>query len=815
MRYLLLILFIITSSFSETFDFVNQKYLFEDLKCDRKIKKGDQEKNSWSNLVNFNFVTGEYICRYNYLDNQDEVKVSEKIMQANQKARNYINHTKEFLPVNFSEKYGSYYFSANENLNLNFIKKKIKTLKTQSNQKQTDFNINIASHKNKNTLSSLISSIITLDPDKIKGIDEFGKLKINDIAIVELNQESKFINQNDGKKSEKQLTFKTVLDGLDSIEWASYVYMYSNISHVLTKLITALIFFGTVYIIYIFSYAKLSKQENSNIKSKTAFIMLISIAFLVPISYSTIDIPTKYQYKNTIENKKVEEQITTSSLAQNAIRYFSQAGITFANMISDSVFYSYLRKIEDKSMLFSIKKLDIIEKQTHELYLSSFNLKLKTDFYKSVCIKSFPDYFHNSGIKTFQNLKKENLSEISIKFNNINQISTIFCKNLEEEIDNKTKINLATYSSILFNVSLIEASLENLKSNKNSVALGLKDYIKQVEFLQNNLGFINIASLPIINQLFTSSDFFTHDVVKKEFNNKHQKTFNHDIKQKYNLSIQEDSFINNMVKTISSNAVWVLVPGFTQQVSGISNFLLTAEDEIDITTKITNMLAIAGGTVASPAAGILIKIAGTLTSWLAKPLIILSIYLISFIASIMLFTAALKALTFIVVAAAATIKTIFYFAEVLIYFSVSPFIVFFAIISKDAKFLKTFLAKGCMTLLVTPSLIVFSIISFMYLNELCISLWQLSINTYYDISVSSNQLLQIQNNSSYIDMLQNSASIAALSGFGEVVIHIITMFLAVFVIFKLQSIILSFVGYSERSFVDEASEVFMHKAVKQ
>lgn len=767
----------------------------------------------------------------------------------------------EFNQVNqgYTEKFvqlfdlGSLY-AINESVK-QFLETSINSASKDDKSAFSSANLSLDSYTNpQRVLSNILTGLITLNPDYFDAnnlVNENGTISLKDYALFgEGNTEgyrsgdtdnffknaTRSILGNNDEATNVGLQVTTVAGFLDKKFWGFYAYLIYNLKEAYIYILGTMMLFGGGFALSKFGYTRMKQKINKDdehqgkgkLASKSMDVFLVVMMFLIPISTNTAKIPDTFLY--TKSNKantgtvnynaqNSEELFTHSTMSSSLIRYFSNMGSTWANVINDYALFSYIRYLESKQKAITAQGISSNEENIKNLYVNTFYLKKDYDFYIEVCRGAFSSVL--SSATRFNSISDE--SKDSFLNNTINltgtpigdilgytKINPYLCVQLEENIFTETKKILAEYSRVQLELNVSKKIMDNYSTK---TAKDFNTYVDFMQFVSNNFGWISSAVVPPSYSLLFSGNnsAFAYDVAQKSITN----SDGNNLSQSWagnkddNKEIKEDGWTNGFIagalSKIQGQFIWFVMPGFDgifkniyQYLSNIafldpSYYQTTNGSKSFVETIIDILIAWFTGGIGLILKKLLFFIVKTgVTSALYFILLYISMWL-----AIKIYTIMITTVTMLIIGGAITIKICLYFMELLMYYFLNDAILFISIVTQRNDYFIKFLSKGMVITLLTPSLIVLSVYAYMLFHTLAVELYKMLVSSIYEITMMQNSTIIENNGGTAVNAILQTVAISSTQSFGEVVILLFSVIIGTTAIFKFKDWVFKMIGIDD------------------
>ncbi len=728
-------------------------------------------------------------------------------------------------------------------------------------------NITIDSHTNANqTLSNILTGIFMLNPDYFQNdvITDSGTLKVKDYALD--NGSNSQLNQQPGvidsvirffvkeKNENVELSVVSLTDFMDKKFWGYYVYYLINIERAFNYIIVTLMLFGVTFIAARHGYQKFKKsvlkEENRTTDANGGGIVLNGILaisfFLIPVQTAQITVPEKFLYEsqNGTTTNFDNEFYQQSTMAKATLRYFAEMGSTWANTVSDYSLYAYLRFLETKQGFITSRQVTQNEDAIKKLFEEIFYLKKDFDFLNLVCKPAYSSYLSTN--QRFNTVSKEgsealfspiNLSSSAIgEALKIDRIAPEVCQKIEKDVFTNSRKILSDYAFLRQQLKINEAILSN-SSNTEAQKVGFSSFVDLIKFQQNSFGWINSVSVPVTYNLFfqNSNPVFNEDIQLEKIKESNDYNIisawskNEEQKTEIKNSI-DDSILASVFGHIQSKFVWFMIPGFEnvyekvhQYFSNVAGLDPTAQQIKEKESNLGNAISSAKYFVASAAAGPLgmlssaiMSVVSTFGGFISKAVTSALQYgilmYVSLVVAIFIMTMMITSLMLIVVATFSIIKIVMHFLEIIILAVTVDLLLFYALVTNKKEYFENFIGKSLVILILTPLSVVFASYLYIFISTAAIELYLMLIGMTFDTMSVANQTIIANSDNSFFNGLNALISAISLKSLGVVVIHFLSAFIGVYLIFKLKDMILNMMGInSDDSNISKLTETLQGK----
>jgi len=696
-----------------------------------------------------------------------------------------------------------------------------------------DENTNIAEQERNFTLSQFLINLITLNSEVVVGVDGYGDIKIN--KDVERRLTILHEQDGDGAGLSDLTRIKDEFFGLfsedgnkDNIARKKYTDANSFLDYFNFKLFGMYYNFMGIAWSNIFAYASMLflsfmvlysgaivgvkygvHKLDENMKGRPfefpAKIRLISIGAVLVLSF--VQFPTGDGVKVDNGEGQAKTIQAQTSIAKITISYLGNIGTVVADISagnSITVYLDYLLKATNSQSFKQIKSN--ISEYEKEVALQA----VRVAFFSKECVSPYGDKKYDSE-KSFQGVDSDNVEDWvwqgdnkakKLFVNNTEDpsVSPYLCKKIEKDIAITRKVLKAQQS-------VIEKSIENRMKDGGSGQAELSTLFVMTQLqATKSLGWINIASLPILHVFMMSSGILGDGMSLGKRGDGQIKSIVLDStlqnQQKSDKQLEEeakdylkggnlDGILNTGVMDeffvwILSKQVYSMLPAFEDTRKGIQTVVRGgAETLIDILSNFPS---------AKP-----LSIAKKMMRFgfdeksdkTATPLMALLLYIISFALAVIVYKIMLSAIFGGMVSLLIILKIVLYFVDVFAYFFVSPLIVGWKLTINDrTDRVHRYITSGFVLLMLRPTLIVFSSVMFIIAYEVMLSVYSLSFDMIFSSLEMANDLYDESDMGSLIMM-------GAIKGFGEVMILVFGMILAYQIILNGDDMILQKFGYKD------------------
>lgn len=625
-----------------------------------------------------------------------------------------------YCSVKTNDKYLDTKYNANQQ-NLGCIEefKKLETNLPKFNSTKIDYNIKSSISNTPSdtslTLSRFINGLITLDPKIINrdATNQSGQLVLND-GITNRSQVEDIYKENFSAIAKKigNSTFGTIAeswnmdyqkefivgggknislaDGFNKANMSYFSNLFKNMNEIynyLQNLIFVLIggfYLATLGVKKLFTYLEHREEQQLNQPYlQQFFVPLVAFAvFFMPIP----------------EGKSNQDQAT---IVQNIIRFASSRATDIADIASSKGANTYINKI--------IASVGGADNQQERLFLYTksknqlINEYAKKEYKK--CEERYGDYISKLH-KPYSDMTEKELEELEIfdmfqKAKN-SDISLQACAVIEQNIFNSN----ALIANAENNLKAIATFKDNTQLQKN-----LQFIDSFIAKRENQLGWFNsiiVASSAKMIEL--QDDIQDYTIQKKDtiktISEKSTQATKDEVKSGEVNGEDEKGLLTSVTNYLVSKVTWFILPGSKSIYDNIKSIYETIVDIISgvVETILSKMPGV--GYVASVVTGNLMNLIGNagksvisllVTQWMLEEMV--------------------KAIPTVTLCIASLIATIGYIVSLCKYFYISPFVVAFALSTKQVDKITQFLISG-LTIFLQPILIVLFIYLSLFLNTL-------------------------------------------------------------------------------------------------
>lgn len=758
--------------------------------------------------------------------------------------------------VSFYNQLGSYVFPGTQvsgrtnyisSLNLSELYNQNKSL-ASSTITNIELDINIDSHTNANqTLSNILTGIFMLNPDYFQSdvITDSGNLKVKDYALDNGNTQA--INERPGvidsivrlflkeKNENVDLAVVSLTDFMDKKFWGYYVYYLINVERAFNYIIVTLMLFGIVFIGGKHGYQKFKKnvlKEESRSDANAGGIVLNGILaisfFLIPVATSNITVPEKFLYEsqNGTTTNFDNEFYQQSTMAKATLRYFADMGSTWANTVSDYSLYAYLRFLETKQGFITSRQITQNEDSIKKLFEEIFYLKKDFDFLNFVCKPAYSGYLSTN--QRFNTVSKEgsealfspiNLSSSAIgEALKIDRIAPEVCQKLERDVFTNSRKILSDYAFLRQQLKINQAILSS-SANTESQKVGFATFVDLIKFQQNNFGWINSINVPVTyHMLFQNSNpVFNEDIELEKIKESNDYNIisawskNEEQKTEIKNSI-DDSILATIFGHIQSKFVWFMIPGFEsvyekvhQYFSNVAGLDPTAqqlkEKESNLGGAISSAKYFVAGAAAGPLgmlSGAIMSVVSTFGGFISKAVTSALQYgllmYISLVVAIFITTMMITSFFLIFVAGAIIVKTVTYYLRAILLAITVDLLLFYALVTNKKEYFENFMGKSLIILILIPLSIVFASYIYIFISTASTELFLMLVGLTFDTMSVANETIIANSENSFFNGLNAMISAVSLKALGVVVIHVFSALMGIYLIFKLEDMILNMIG---------------------
>jgi len=670
----------------------------------KQYKLKDLKKmNITTYLDNVNFINGSYKCVYYIKDTTFVLNLINKgCLKFNNDFHklfplNKINSANKLNMPNISvNKIGFYSF--NDFFNLKSIYddlynktlaliNKLNNLINENKIPIIDLR-NLNSHDNYDkTVPAFLINLLTLSPDYSKDnklIDNFGNLIMN--FPKEAYKNMKLLINLTNPDVQEGTAFNKVEDISKFVQnknkmfnerfWGFYYVFFKNIEDGFYQIIAIIFLFGAFGL---FGFALMQKKfdlyliEDSqkfqfDFSKKFLSLAIPFILFTSPIiTISNAKIPKQFLY-----NPQSQKNIDIYTPIQAGIRYSLNFGNYFGNLINDYATYAYLYYIAN-SVGYNLNPQSLIIQLNQDFtnfYYKFYKLKQKYDFYRTICVLSYPNIFTKFGHFP-NNIKPYNFDNSGIALTNSNQqqlyntfgfsqVKYNYCVFLENDIYARSIDLINSLNNYQQNYidNLKRTNIKISKSVLESTTNLLKSYI----MINNTFGWLTSAVVPSLETILTANNFLAQvdiDSLKDKINNEVIKYSDYSYKENGNniknytnendSSSSIENFLKRATQSVLSLSVYTILPGFNDLFHNTYKFL-------------NNLL---NGFIPN---GLLSKF---INFFVPKKFKTVILFISTLFICVFLYNLLVMMLTFMLITFALIIKIAFYFLEIFLTFLIS------------------------------------------------------------------------------------------------------------------------------------------------
>lgn len=722
------------------------------VKNDKNIVISQKIVDTDIHITDFDNMSGEIICEYYIREDNQKVQLRHKF--------------KEYKAI--------LHFKSSNDATKNFISDK--TVEKLNNLEESDFNIYLESKKlgifkENFSLSQFITNLLTLNTEVVTGTDKIGNIQITPVVkekmsiLKDENAFNEFFKQN-GKviasyflDNPENFNITTFSDFFD-LKLFGFYYDFMGIAwgEIFSLSGTVILAIVVVYMGGQFGYnffiSRIAKQEDGEREEneKTSFIIRKLFAIGIVFSLSFIQYPTGSPITVNYEDGLSEEFTNKTSIAKETISFFADLGASVADSANKWVVISYLKYLEKATNNQS-------QKNIKELYAELENgakaLYVDLAFFEKNCVNPYSNQTRDN----FQGVvKNSGYNTSSYREFSYEKVSSLLCKKIEKRIFLYKKSLNEMSKTITVNVDKLSGSSKDIDT--------LQYFIKSQIIATKELGWLNVASLPILhvfmkNSSIIESTFSENTRNLDEVGN--SKTRDLLTVENTNKEEYEISFFDEKISSILGSSFYTMLPFFSDLHKTVEKLVETGATFLaGGSFKILNFLGI-----------------GKALTWIS-----------SFFISIELYKFLLASLFAGLICLLMVIRIVLYFIEMFIHFFVSPLIVLWTLTTKkETNKVHDYLVDGFVIYLIKPTLIVLSSIMFIFSFEIMLSLYYLI----FDVIFANLEIVNVFDEAD----LKSLITLGAIKGFGEIGLYFFSFILAFFMIFRGDSIILSKFGYKE------------------
>jgi len=858
------------SKVPSSYENVNQSYIRNALANINCFRDNFNKDLYIANLSSIDLYTGYYTCKYYLVDSPNTLSSVKTYKNEIAEEENRYFYNKTQTPISelqfptFRNYYGDYTLKEQYNtfsksvykIDLELIKNEFIDLLELIKDNEHDFSSvdfvqseKIDSHSYyKQTTSAAFSGLITLDRDYFNEgfmVDNSGDANLKDFALINdknydvNNHEESLILSDWYKKArdlnsyEKSANVLTVFSFIDKKLWGFYIYIMQNIRDAYLYIIYTLLFLGLIIkAITTYSNVKNEKIKGKQVGYLAGGYIALALAFNAPINADHISLPKKFIYLDSTELNLSNEQLearksflSTSTLVQSVVRYSAEWGTVSANILSDYLYFGYLKYLESMSNFYNTDDLESIKLDLINLHKDSYILYKNSLFFNNICVPLYKNELlhYRPSEEVISSSVAKNKQTDAFKSLGINEIEFSTCTKINSDLKAQTAFNLASYQNLRKKIRKIKILIDNETDTEFSEKkTGFNEAISVLSFSQSKNGWINVSSAPVTYNFLVENSAFSNSYIEEKLNEEFKDRnivdayYNEEDKLNdiNNSEIAETSF--NLLNSVSA---YFVLPGFansflklydslSSKIIGIKiqEFIPERVRESKITKKslrtINKLKNVAKKMIFKLPYLNKIKI---LDSFLDKAKTIsmhILLLSISYIIVLSLYMTIITSATIIIVALAITFRIVFYYIELLLFYFVSDAVAFAAIISGSAiKILSHFFMKLLVAVVLGPSLITLSVYVYIFSLGLAKELYLMLIGNLYDILIVMNSEIVGKQASGYtwfngyFQEIAFQFKISAFKGIGMILLELFGIFFAVIVLLMFKKWLLDILGY--------------------
>ncbi len=785
----------------KSFSFVDGSFTCAYHTKDEKIFTVSGKIDYWKNLIDGNSHSTDAFQYFNKKYSPNDVEDLYNVKKLHS-IRNKRSSTNTFDVFNFSKKIGLY---------------------TGSSPK---FNNNTI------TFSEFVSNLITLNSDYVTGVNSFGEIEIN----PKIEKKLTFVNN---EHSQETAIGKT-LDWFGSLFSSSATNETKEIVFENIKSFSAIDYFdkklfglyynfmniawggifqyaGTLFLMFLSLYAGgnlalrygLHKMKHEDSRGEFEFPIkqrLVAIAMTLMITFVPFPTGTGSDIGASSSADSIKAETT---IAKKLISYMSEIGTKIADYSTGNIMTVYMSYMLSASDSYNIKNT---KKSAIELSKKLREQKLRTAFFKTVCVDGYPNmhrsFYEMAGVDYDAEWQpSKNLASKQSVFSGTDaeikdsRPTLNYCANVEKEIAIANQSMKSLKNNIETSIGHIEEKTGNDSTmNANFFAITQLTSAKR-------LGWFAIATLPILHVYLKNTNLINvggkikssgdSDGMQKAILNsasaEAQSNGNTDIANAGRNITNDNSLFSKLgggIQYILAKQVYFMMPMFGEVFNASKAIAFNAVDTVTAIMPSSKMISFLKKSL---------DIA-TSNSTSKKPLVLSSaVALLGFVLAILLYNLMIKIVFSAVVSLLIVVKIVFYILDVFMYYFVSPFVVGWQMtISNSTDRLHKYISNGFVLLVIKPSLIVFSVMMFIIGLELMRSIYFMLFDAVFSSIEIANKIVGgiVKEDNFGITGLLISSNI---KGIGEVFVDLVAMILAYKLIMDGDKMILDKFGYKDET----------------
>lgn len=558
---------------------------------------------------------------------------------------------------------------------------------------------------------------------------------------------------------------------------------------------------------------------------------LVTIGATLALSF--IHFPTGEGVEIVGKSGVAEKMNAQTSIAKSIISYMGNLGTVIADVSASNTVVVYMDYLLKATNTHSVASIDNIIKETQQ---EIFEQKLLSTFYINNCTLPYKNRldkvgsFGSVGANEITNPEWNDINPewkssfqrtiFGAENREANTISLGLCKSTENKLIAMREL-LSTYSRVA-DMAIEKLTLTTSKTKVNSIfntdgTLNDLALFSQTQLSAiSSLGWINIASVPLLHVYLSSIDVLeigkerptmgigssaqTRAITNQAMSSAESESDRSQLSKKMDeTNFDAETSIKGAITSLMSYQVYFLLPAFNEVRQGIEK---TLDGAVDVAMQVVGV-----GKFAS-----LFK---TLNKFGKKrdgnkSAYAVLLFVLSFFIAIYIYKLLLKAIFASLITLMVVVKITLYMLEVFKYFFVSPLIVAWQLtINGQTDRVNKFIVDGFVSLMVKPTLIVFSMMMFIIGYEIMNAIYALVFNLVFSAIQLADKFFPDTGG------LTSMLIISNIKGFGEVMVQILGMLMAYKIIFDGDKMMLSKFGYKDdsdtgvgRELVDKSQALF-------
>lgn len=837
------------------------------------VTYSDEEKVDVSEVLvqDFDFLMGVYSCEYTIKGESRPFTVGAQFVNYRNQIDTHIRekgikvfgyHDAEYSPDNIKNLEDGTIYEKNKNKGV-----------FDYSVRQTAIDIGlmgVSSDSEKTTLSQFWINLITLNGDYVRGVAPNG-----DILLDEKIEKSLLVlNEKDGDEKAIETVksifaplintlFNTKLSEADkevllkkfsSFSYADFFdkklfglyYNFMNVAwgdlfaYASAVFLTFLTLYGFANVGYRYGMHELDNNPNKGSFDYPVKMRLVSVGMTMFLSFvpfpageGSVALPS-----GNASSSEVSEKIyAQTTIAKGFISYMGNIGTTIADKALGSTMVVYMEYLISASNKQSIKTaLEISSGMKTNIVVQ----KIQSNFFQKHCVETFKTAYEKAG--SFQAVSssrwrniEENWKSKNHKYfydNGMGRVSVNLCAEIEKSIVFWDKALLLEKNGLSQTIESLEASGNNSATNTNLFTLTQLMATK-------NLGWLNVASLPIIHLYLKNTGLISLGETRKDIGSKMygkseitkatlgaSKVYSEEAGNKQDAAtleeageIQLDDVAPEMLRHMMSKFVYFMLPSFDKLFFASKSLVSSSvKATVSILADFTPL-----GKGLKYASKVMVKmkpkpkkmsitdtkeaLTGGTEQMASIVTAFLSVFL-GFLLAVALYNLLLKVIITGIIALFIVTKIVMYLIDVFVYYFVSPFVVGWQMsISNNTNKLHQYISNGFVLLVIRPSLIVFSTMMFIISYEILESTFLLIFSVIYSNLEILNELIGGVAQEGLGGSLTGFLIMANIKGIGTIFVDFAGLILSYIMILKGDELILKKFGYNDESDSNIGSQI--------